>query len=96
MQRNLIDKLCCPFDKNDLTLSVFQEDDQNRIYEGLLTCTHCQRYFPIIYGIPIMTPDEYRQKSLESPVMKKWGLKIEERSDRYELQNTEEVQKIGE
>jgi len=23
-----------------------------------------------------MTPDEYRQKSLEPPVMKKWGLEL--------------------
>ncbi len=94
MQRNLIDKLCCPFDKKDLRLSVLHEDDQNTIYEGLLTCTHCQRYFPIIYGIPIMTPDEYRQKSLEAPVMKKWGLTIDEKSDRYELQNAKETKKI--
>ncbi len=76
MQRKLVEKLCCPFDKNDLDINVFHEDEQGEIYEGLLTCTHCKRYFPVIYGIPIMTPDAYRQKSLEAPMLKKWGLEI--------------------
>lgn len=67
--------MCCPFDKGDLNISIFKQEE-NEIIEGLLTCSDCQRYFPIIYGIPIMTPDEYRQKSLEAPVMKKWGLEL--------------------
>jgi uncharacterized protein YbaR (Trm112 family) len=75
MQNRLLKKMCCPFDKGDLNISIFKQEE-NEIIEGLLTCSDCQRYFPIIYGIPIMTPDEYRQKSLEAPVMKKWGLEL--------------------
>lgn len=75
MQSRLLKKMCCPFDKGDLNISIFKQEE-NEIIEGLLTCSDCQRYFPIIYGIPIMTPDEYRQKSLEAPVMKKWGLEL--------------------
>ncbi|WKK76722.1 Trm112 family protein [Marivirga salinae] len=75
MQSRLLKKMCCPFDKGDLNISIFKQEEEE-IIEGLLTCSACQRYFPIIYGIPIMTPDEYRQKSLEAPVMKKWGLEL--------------------
>jgi uncharacterized protein YbaR (Trm112 family) len=84
MQSRLLKKMCCPFDKGDLNISIFKQEE-NEIIEGLLTCSYCQRYFPIIYGIPIMTPDEYRQKSLEAPVMKKWGLELPEGDQSFRL-----------
>ena len=58
MQRKLLDKLCCPFDKGELAITVFKEDDHGEILEGLLTCRICNRYYPIIYLITIMSPDE--------------------------------------
>lgn len=88
MNRNLLTKLCCPFDKNDLSVQVFQETEDQQILEGLLTCAHCQRYFPIIYGIPIMTPDEYREQQLELPSLKKWGLEMGPEQDRFRIANT--------
>lgn len=72
MKLSLLEKLCCPFDKSDLKLKIFIQDEKKNVLEGLMTCTSCQRYFPIVYGIPIMTPDEYRQKALEQPLLKKW------------------------
>ncbi len=77
MKASLLNKLCCPVDKKDLHLSVFLKTPEDDIIEGLLSCPACQRYYPIIYGIPVMTPDEYRQKSLEAPVLEKWGLTAE-------------------
>lgn len=85
MKRQLLDKLCCPFDKSDLQVEVFKETENQEITEGILTCSSCQRYFPIIYGIPIMTPDEYREKSLELPSLKKWGLEMKEGKDSFQL-----------
>lgn len=67
-----MDKLCCPFDKQPLKLKVFVENEQNEVLEGLMTCECCKRYFPVIYGIPIMTPDEFREKALEEPVVARW------------------------
>ncbi|MEQ9437915.1 MAG: Trm112 family protein [Cyclobacteriaceae bacterium] len=78
MRKSLLDKLCCPVDKSDLQHQVFQEDEQGDIVEGLLTCPQCHRYYPIIYGLPIMTPDEYRQKELETPILDKWGLTLDQ------------------
>lgn len=76
MRSTLINKLCCPLDKHDLELKVFVKDDKDEVKEGLLTCSFCKRYYPIVYGIPILSPDEYREPSLELPLMKKWEKQI--------------------
>ncbi|MDF9794896.1 uncharacterized protein YbaR (Trm112 family) [Catalinimonas alkaloidigena] len=85
MHTSLMKKLCCPMDKADLNLQIFLKDENGEVIEGLLTCPDCQRYYPIVYGIPIMTPDEYREKSLEAPILEKWGLQLEEGSTKMLL-----------
>lgn len=78
MTESFAEKLCCPIDKHDLNIRVFVKHENGEIIEALLTCPECSRYYPVIYGIPIMTPDEYRDKSIEAPTLKKWGLQLEE------------------
>lgn len=75
MNTSLLQKLACPFDHHDLILKVFKQEDNN-IVEGIFTCSHCNRYYPITHGIPIMSPDEYRERSLEQPLLERWGLQI--------------------
>jgi uncharacterized protein YbaR (Trm112 family) len=75
MKLNTIAKLCCPFDKQDLQLQTLAQDLDRNIIEGILSCTTCNRKYPIIYGVPIMAPDEYRQIALEQPVVDRWKLK---------------------
>ncbi|MEO3402614.1 Trm112 family protein [Mucilaginibacter sp. CAU 1740] len=77
MQLKTINKLCCPFDKSDLDLQVLAKDTEQNIIEGILTCTSCQRKYPIVYGVPIMAPDEYRQMQLEQPIVEKWKLEYD-------------------
>lgn len=77
MRPDLIDKLCCPVDKSDLDVRIYAKHEDGEILEALLTCPSCSRYYPVIYGIPIMTPDEYRDRSLEAPVLERWGLQID-------------------
>ena len=86
MKQSFVNKLACPLDKNDLSIKVFKED-REEILEGVLICNHCQRYYPIIYGIPIMSPDEYREISCELPLIEKWGerLLIENGSPTFHL-----------
>jgi uncharacterized protein YbaR (Trm112 family) len=74
MKLSTIAKLCCPFDKQDLQLKILAQDLDHNVIEGLLSCTTCQRQYPIIYGVPIMAPDEYRQLPLEQPVVNRWKL----------------------
>ena len=74
MKKTFLKKLCCPIDKEELQTQIFLQDDNENILEALLTCPTCKRYYPVIYGIPIMTPDEFREKALEEPLLKKWGI----------------------
>ena len=76
MRIETIQKLCCPFDRADLKLTIITQDIGNNIIEGVLTCSHCHRYYPIISGIPIMSPDEFREKQLEAPLVEKWEPKL--------------------
>lgn len=78
MTKELLEKLCCPIDKHDLEINIFTEDEDGEILEALMTCAECNRYFPVIYGIPILIPDEYRDESLEKPLLKKWGFELTE------------------
>ena len=82
MRTSTINKLCCPFDKGDLELTVITKDLEENILEGFFNCQNCKRIYPIIKGIPIMNPDEYREFQLEQPLLDKWapylkGKKIE-------------------
>jgi uncharacterized protein len=55
MKRSLLDILCCPVCKGDLTLGVLKEDE-TRIIEGTLTCSRCKVAYPISDGIPDLLP----------------------------------------
>lgn len=78
MRLSTINKLCCPQDKEDLSLTIITKDIQENILEGYLNCKTCKRIYPIIKGIPIMSPDEYRVFELEQPLLEKWiGKKVE-------------------
>lgn len=89
MRNSLLNKLCCPQDKSDLNLQVFVKGEDGGIQEGLLSCPHCGRYYPVVYGIPIMTPDEYRERALEEPLLKKWGLSLSS-TEMFLLESKEE------
>ncbi|MDW8273292.1 MAG: Trm112 family protein [Chitinophagales bacterium] len=72
MSPETIKKLCCPFDKSELTLTTISKDLNGNIIEGYLTCEYCLRVYPIISGIPVMAPDEYREYRLEKPFLERW------------------------
>jgi uncharacterized protein YbaR (Trm112 family) len=76
MKLSTLNKLCCPFDKADLSLQIIAQDIHENILEGLLTCKTCNRYYPIIKGIPIMSPDEYREFKLEQPLLESWQAQL--------------------
>ena len=72
MRLETIKKLCCPFDKSDVTLRIITKDDHDNVLEGILSCATCSRIYPIVSGIPIMSPDEFRNFELEQPMLDKW------------------------
>jgi len=67
----LLDILVCPIDKSDLELRVFAESN-DEIMEGVLICSRCKRLYPIIKGIPVLLPDELRDKSVEQEFFNRW------------------------
>jgi uncharacterized protein len=42
------------------------------IIDGILYCKNCSRFYPIIDEIPIMLPDELREKEKDIQFLKKW------------------------
>lgn len=73
MKLDTIKLLCCPFDHADLELTIVTTDVTRQVViEGFLVCNDCQRLYPIIKGIPIMSPDQYREFQLEQPVLQRW------------------------
>ncbi len=86
MRLSTIDKLCCPFDKADLQLQIIAKDVEENIIEGILTCKACNRYYPIVKGVPVMSPDEYREVKLEQPMLENWQQYLQGKQvDRFRL-----------
>ena len=55
--------LACPIDKHFPLELVELASKEEVISEGMIFCSKCSRYYPIIEEIPIMLPDELRDKS---------------------------------
>jgi len=62
MNKKMMDILACPIDKH-FPLEIFESKSKgNLIVEGSLYCHECSRFYPIIEEIPILLPDELRDK----------------------------------
>ena len=81
MNRSMLDILACPMDKH-YPLELFQIISEGQIVkEGVLFCANCKRYYLITEEIPIMLPDELRekQKDLDIEFLKKWRNELPEK-----------------
>ncbi|MDC0883986.1 Trm112 family protein [Nitrosopumilus sp.] len=66
----MMEILACPIDKNyPLELFEIKEKD-DVIIEGTIFCSKCSRFYPIMEEIPIMLPDELRDKKHEIEFLK--------------------------
>ena len=78
MKRKLMEILACPIDKHHpLDLHVF--DEKNEVVEGIIVCSECNRFYPIIDEIPHMLPDNLRSKDEDLKFLKKWIEKLPEK-----------------
>jgi uncharacterized protein YbaR (Trm112 family) len=59
MKKDLMDILCCPVCKGDLTLTVKKEEG-GEIIDGSLYCAKCSEAYPIEDGIPNLLPPALR------------------------------------
>ncbi len=76
MRKKLLDILACPMDKYyPLELHEFVTEG-DKVIQGVLFCRKCSRYYPIIDEIPIMLPDELRNKQEDMAFLEKWKEKL--------------------
>lgn len=79
MKRHMIDILACPIDKNH-PLEIYEiRTEQDVIINGALFCSKCFRFYPIIDEIPIMLPDELRNKANDIKFLEQWKDKLPEK-----------------
>jgi uncharacterized protein YbaR (Trm112 family) len=79
MKKQMIEILACPIDKNH-PLELHEIKSKNEVVsEGVLFCSKCSRFYPIIEEIPIMLPDELRDKKLEIEFLKNNKDKLHEK-----------------
>jgi uncharacterized protein YbaR (Trm112 family) len=57
MKRELLDILVCPVCKNNLGLSI-KEENGKEIISGSLYCKKCDIYYPIVDTIPDLLPQK--------------------------------------
>lgn len=77
MKRRLLEILACPIDKHyPIELLVFEEKEE--ITEGLLLCSECKRWYPIMDEIPQMLPDELREVREDLEWLEKWKDRVPE------------------
>ena len=79
MNKTMTDILACPIDKNH-PLELFEINEKSNIVsEGVLFCAKCSRFYPIIEEIPIMLPDELRDKKQEMDFLENFKDKLPEK-----------------
>jgi len=61
MRPSLMDILCCPVCKGELTL-IIENEDEKEILEGGLICSACGVKYPIHGGIPNLLPQIHHTK----------------------------------
>lgn len=78
----MLDILACPIDKH-YPLELIEIDATNDttindtvISEGILFCSQCSRFYPIVEEIPVMLPDDLRDKQKDIEFLQKWREKI--------------------
>jgi len=70
MNKKMMDMLVCPIDKH-YPLEIFEvKSKEESVEEGVLYCTQCSRFYPIIEEIPILLPDELRDKKQDMDFLK--------------------------
>jgi len=72
LKRDLLDILACPIDKYYPLKLIDINSKDDIIIDGVLLCSKCNRYYPIIDEIPVMLPDELRKYNEDLEFLSKW------------------------
>ncbi|MDE1843089.1 MAG: Trm112 family protein [Thaumarchaeota archaeon] len=72
MNRKLMNILACPIDKHSPLELIELSSNGDVIAEGIIFCSKCSRYYPILEEIPVMLPDELREKNQDIEFLNKY------------------------
>jgi uncharacterized protein len=79
MNKKMMEMLACPIDKH-FPLEIFESNSKEQlVLEGAMYCSKCSRFYPIIEEIPIMLPDELRNKDQDIEFLKRNQSKLPEK-----------------
>ena len=79
MNKKMMEMLACPIDKH-FPLEIFESNSKEQVVlEGVIYCSKCSRFYPIIEEIPIMLPDELRNKDQDIEFLKRNQSKLPEK-----------------
>jgi uncharacterized protein YbaR (Trm112 family) len=76
MKRSMNDILACPMDKHYPLELLEVESRGDEVKEGVLYCTKCGRYYPIMDEIPVMLPDELRDRQRDLDFLGRWKARL--------------------
>ena len=76
MKKDGLDILACPIDKNYPLELYAVRSDADIIIDGALFCNKCYRFYRIIGEIPIMLPDELRDKNNDLQFLQQYRDKL--------------------
>jgi uncharacterized protein YbaR (Trm112 family) len=62
MNIKLMEIICCPVCKNELILTIIEQDEEE-ITKGTLQCKTCDFAYPVENGIPNLLPPEFHNTS---------------------------------
>jgi len=79
MNKKMMDILACPIDKHSPLELVECKSKDDLVEVGALFCSECSRFYPIIEEIPIMLPDELRDKNQDIDFLKENKDKLPEK-----------------
>ena len=81
----MLELLACPIDKHyplelfEINVKEDKDDEDATIIDGILFCNKCYRFYPVIDEIPVLLPDELREKQKDIDFLHKWHNKIPSR-----------------
>ncbi|MXX21123.1 MAG: Trm112 family protein [Cenarchaeum sp. SB0665_bin_23] len=70
MNRKLLDILACPIDRY-YPLELHGDDGSDSVQTAILYCTKCTRFYVIDDGIPVLLPDDLRDRDAEMKIIHK-------------------------
>lgn len=78
----MLELLACPIDKHyplelfEINVKTNKDNKDAIITDGILFCNKCSRFYPIIDEIPILLPDELREKQKDINFLHRWHNRI--------------------